>query len=40
MPVGYVYDTDSQTVMDSDEEVQIAVHNVLKLSDPAAVLMV
>ena len=30
MPVGYVYDTDSQTVMDSDEEVQIAVHNVFK----------
>jgi hypothetical protein len=30
LPVGYVYDTDSQTVMDSDEEVQIAVHNVFK----------
>lgn len=30
LPVGYVYDADGQTIMDPDEEVQIAVHNVFK----------
>lgn len=28
LPVGYVYDADNQTIIDPDEEVQIAVHNV------------
>lgn len=28
LPVGYVYDTNGQTVLDPDEEVQTAVHNV------------
>lgn len=28
LPVGYAYDTDGQTVLDPDEEVQIAVRNV------------
>ncbi|QQE78003.1 recombinase family protein [Alicyclobacillus sp. SO9] len=28
LPVGYVYDTTGQTVLDPDEEVQTAVHNV------------
>ena len=30
LPVGYIYDADGQTVMDPDEEVQMAVRNVFK----------
>lgn len=30
LPVGYVYDTNGQTVLDPDEEVQTAIHNVFR----------